>query len=363
MTRELVFRLTGRQHQELRAHLFPGDGLEAVAVLLCGRRAGTLRHCLSVWKVLPLPHAECTRADNRLHWKTDRLVPLLREAAEKDLAVVKVHSHPTGWRDFSRLDDRSDRELFSSVFGWTEGNAPHASVLMLPDGEMVGRGITAEGDFFPLSSICVVGDDIRFWFPAHRDEPLADFTVRNVQAFGRGTTALLGRLSAGVVGCSGTGSPTIEQLQRLNVREIVGVDPDHVGVENLNRIPQARLDDARQRLLKVAVHERAIREAALGPRFIPIGEDLRTSEVIERLAECDVLFGCMDSIEGRHLLSKLASTYCIPYFDVGIRLRRRRGRSGTGERSGALPAARRIEPAQPGCLHAGAIPRRLPAPQ
>jgi hypothetical protein len=37
-TEHLSLSLTGKDHARLRAHLFPGDGLEAVAVALCGRR-------------------------------------------------------------------------------------------------------------------------------------------------------------------------------------------------------------------------------------------------------------------------------------------------------------------------------------
>ena len=41
---------------------------------------------------------------------------------------------------------------------------------------------------------------------------------------------------------------------------------------------------------------------------------------IKRVAECDIVVGCMDGAEGRYLLNKLASFYCLPYFDVGVRL-------------------------------------------
>ena len=38
---DTVFALSGRQHAELHQHLYPGDGQEGVALVLCGRgRAG-----------------------------------------------------------------------------------------------------------------------------------------------------------------------------------------------------------------------------------------------------------------------------------------------------------------------------------
>ena len=65
-----------------------------------------------------------------------------------------------------------------------------------------------------------------------------------------------------VVGCSGTGSPLIEQLARLGVGRIVIVDPDHVETKNLNRIVNSTREDAYLRRPKVEVLARAI--AAMG---------------------------------------------------------------------------------------------------
>ena len=36
---EVALRLTGKQHKVLREHLFPGDGKEAAAIVVAGRRA------------------------------------------------------------------------------------------------------------------------------------------------------------------------------------------------------------------------------------------------------------------------------------------------------------------------------------
>jgi len=45
-----VLAFAGTQHEQLRAHLFPGDGLEAAAVLLCGAaaQAATAQATLSI---------------------------------------------------------------------------------------------------------------------------------------------------------------------------------------------------------------------------------------------------------------------------------------------------------------------------
>lgn len=53
---------------------------------------------------------------------------------------------------------------------------------------------------------------------------------------------------------------------------------------------------------------------------MPIAGNLYDAETVKAVAKCDVLFGCMDSVDGRHLLNKLAVYYLIPYFDVGVKL-------------------------------------------
>src|SRR5262245_15310268 len=145
-------RLSGDQHLALQQHLFPGDGREAVAVLLCGRhKTMDGAHVLAVRELHPIPHAECAvREHGLVHWPTDRVEPLLRKASASGMAMVKAHGHPEGCNWFSPTDDRSDRDLFTSVFGWTDSDDPHASVVMLPDGSMFGRSIGPALEMEPL---------------------------------------------------------------------------------------------------------------------------------------------------------------------------------------------------------------------
>lgn len=245
---------------------------------------------------------------------------LLEVAGERNLALLKVHSHPGGYDDFSDLDDESDRLLFSSVYGWMNNEDPHTSAVMLPDGRMFGRAVNAAGTFESLSHISVVGDDLKIWHSANFVTVLQEFTRRHAQAFGRITVEMLARLSVAVVGCSGTGSPVVEQLARLGVGELVLVDPDRVEEKNLNRITNATMDDVQQKRFKVEVMERAVSNMGLGTKIRKFAKNLFDPEVVRTVAESDILFGCMDSIDGRYLLNRLATFYSLPYFDLGVRL-------------------------------------------
>lgn len=105
-------RLTQAQHGLLQSHLFPGDHKEAVALLLCGRRRGESRHIFTVREVHPVPYADCIiRKEDQVTWDTQHIDALVQRAFNKGLAIVKVHSHPTGNDQFSLVDDESDASI------------------------------------------------------------------------------------------------------------------------------------------------------------------------------------------------------------------------------------------------------------
>ena len=339
MTSDVILRLTGKQKSLLMAHLFPGDGFEAAALLLCGRRRGSERHCLSVMEVIAIPYESCERTADYITWPTAILMPLIQRASKDGLAIVKVHSHPGGFSRFSRVDDVSDKQFFETLSVWTESSEPNASVVVLPDGNMFGRYGDEANRFCPLDMISVAGETVEYW-SNDVEQYVPDFADRHAQVLGEATFGKLRRIRCAVVGCSGTGSPVVEQLFRLGVGELVLVDPDRIGPENLNRIINSRSRHAQQRTLKVELTAQAIEETGLGTTIIALARDLCASEAIEMVATCDVVFGCVDSIYARHVLNKLASTYCIPYFDVGVGIRA----DGKGGISDASIAVHYLQP-------------------
>ncbi len=315
-----ALRMTGAQHNALRSHLFPGDGNEVVALLLCGRRNGETRHIFTVRRVIPVPYEVCDRRPDRITWPTDLVDTLLGEAHENSQAIIKVHSHGEDYRAFSSTDDKSDKALFASITSFLDDKLPHASLIMLPDGELFGRVLADEGRIIGnVESIMVVGDDLLVW-SERSSATIHGFALRHAQAFGSGTVDLLRSLSIAVIGCSGTGSIVIEQLARLGVGRLVLVDPDCVEDKNLNRILNSGKEDAYLERPKVHIAASAVARMGLGQEVLPLASNLITPAAVRRVAECDVVFGCMDGVEGRHMLNRIASFYNLPYFDVGVRL-------------------------------------------
>lgn len=351
----VTLSLTTEQKRVLGSHLFPPDRCEAVAILLCGRRAGDRVHRLVVREVHPIAYDEChERRPDYVSWSTRSLVPLLERANRESLSVVKVHGH-LGYDRFSPVDDRSDRDLFASLPGWIDADVPHGSAVMIDDGRIFGRWSWGARHFEPFERIMVVGDTLQIYFTdsfgGTVTPSVPSFAKRTAQAFGRVTTALLRRLTIVVVGCSGTGSPLIEQLVRLGVGRLVLVDPDFAKIENLNRIIHSTMADVDTQQLKVDLLGAAIERIGLGTEVIRVPKLLFDRSVVQLIAESDVVIGCMDSAEGRKLLNRLATFYVLPYIDLGVKLEA----ADDGEITQVSGAVHYLQPGRSSLLSRGVI--------
>jgi hypothetical protein len=318
---EVSLTFSEQQRQELALHLFPNDGCEAVALVLCGRATHGNKHRLLARRIELIPYAECSvRTPDQVTWSTERLIPLLAEAEKKGMAIVKIHGH-RGFDQFSETDDKSDHVLFPSIHCWLEQGLPHGSAILMDDGRCFGRVVDEYGCFTPFSKVSIVGDDIEIFRDTSSGRvDVPEFGRRVAQTFGQGTYDILANLRIGVVGCSGTGSPVVEQLARNCVGSLVLVDPDHIECKNLNRIYNSTKDDASAGTAKVDVLRRAIFAMGLGTQVEAHTETLFNREVVKALSTCDVVVGCMDSVDGRFALNKIASFYMIPYLDLGVRI-------------------------------------------
>jgi hypothetical protein len=114
ITPHITIRMTEALRSQLQAHLFPGDGLEAAALLLCKpTRLGRLKYLAR--ELLLVPHESCRRERDALTWPGAFVEQALDRAEEEGLAIVAVHSHPGGYFEFSAADDASDRDLMPAM--------------------------------------------------------------------------------------------------------------------------------------------------------------------------------------------------------------------------------------------------------
>lgn len=333
-------RMTEVHYQELYRHLFPGDGLEAMAFLLCRRAYNEGRCVLLVNKVHNFPkEAYLYRDSDRVRIDNRYLLPLLDEAEELGYSMVKCHSHPSGAAWFSDIDDHSDRDVVTSFYQW-QPDGPHASLVMSED-DIVARIVDEEGGFLECLSIVVVGHQIRHF---GRQMPIQNPQVqdRMIIAFGEATYRIFGSLTFGVVGASGTGGLTIESLYRTGAGGIVAIDPEILEGGNLNRVLHSRFIDAEEGSFKVHIAQRNVDETGLGTQITALPLDLKTEEAVRELAWCDVLVGCVDKRGPRLMMNRLSTFYLVPYIDMGVNI----DESGDGDGTAVSAAVHYFRPGQ-----------------
>jgi hypothetical protein len=146
-----------------------------------------------------------------------------------------------------------------------------------------------------------------------------------------------------------------ELLVRAGCRHIVLIDHDVVRKINLNRLLHATIEDARLQTPKVLVLKRAIEALGMECRIDPIQDSILDRDVLRRVAEGDLVIGCVDRDLPRHLLCEAAYRYLLPYIDVGSEI--------GGDEDGIVAVESRTSYIAPGrhCLMCTGVvtPRRL----
>lgn len=327
--------LTAEQHESAMRHLFPGDGFEAAAILVCARTPGP-RLRLLVQSLVLVPHEQCTRAPDFLRWPGSAIEAAIDLAEPDGLSLVLLHSHPGGPFAFSELDDESDRITMQCLFQAID--AIHGSAVMVPGGAVLARFYEPKLTHETAALVSVPGHSLKWWWG---DGSFA----RRPMAFTSEATKELGRLRAGVIGVSGTGSIIAEQAARLGFGEVVLIDFDKIEKKNLNRVLNSTLDDACAGRLKVEVFSRAI-DAYRGAGVAKphVGSIIDRDGVLQA-SQCDVLFCCVDTRDGRQIADLIASSFLIPLFDVGVTIPTRVNSQGGTE---ILDVCARIDYVRPG---------------
>ena len=335
-----LLALCGRDHERLRGHLLPADKLEAAAILLCATSDGA-RPGLFVRSMILVPHSECgVRERDALIWPGQRLAEAQARAEDEGLAMLLIHSHPGDMFQFSRVDDASDLRVLSAARdGWCGSHsATLGSAIMVSDGSIQARTFEEDGRFAVIEEVRVVGDEIQHISP---DRSLA----RRPMAFGDGMGAELRRRRACVIGVSGTGSIIAEQAARLGFGGLVLIDFDTVEDRNLNRILNSTSEDAVFGLAKVEMFSRAVRAYRPDIEVVSIKASILSREAVLAAAECDVIFSCVDSSEGRQVADLIAQAFLIPLVDMGVTIFTRRLADGG---AAVADAVGRIDYVQPG---------------
>lgn len=310
MKRELTLVLPHAVAERIRSHLFPGDGLEAAALVYCTEVRGRRQKWLAR-DILTVPYSACARTADSIAWPGEYLETAIDESEKRGDIVIAIHSHPGGLLAFSCTDDDSDGLVMPAL--WHGTGRASGSAVMTPDGTVLARAYPKGANAIPVDLVLTAAPDVRLCW---HDDITFGQSVSPPMAFGSGMTAWLRRLSVCVIGVSGTGSIVAEQLARLGVGELILIDFDCIEARNLNRIVNASLADCGR--LKVDVIADSIRRHHPECHVVTVPHSLGTRDAVLAASEADLAFSCVDTAEGRHIADRLCAALCIPVTDVGV---------------------------------------------
>jgi molybdopterin/thiamine biosynthesis adenylyltransferase len=304
----------------LTQHLFRDREVERAAYLLCYLSVGQSEKGLLVREVILVGEDDIERAtEHDIVIKQDSYRRVLKRADQLNCCFIFVHSHPDGFPAHSEQDDREELDLFKTAYTRIHNDQLiHGSVVFSNARRPIGRIWFANGKHTFIDRIRVIGN--RFSFFDREQEALFDFATfdRQVRAFGIDLQKLLKRLRIGIVGLGGTGSAVCEELTRLGVGHLILCDPQLFEKSNTNRVYGSSVKDEGKS--KTSIANQNIGHVGFGTiaEILKGGStDLTTAQ---RLKECDIIFGCTDDEWGRAVLSKLAISYFVPVFDMGVEI-------------------------------------------
>jgi len=337
-------RVPGDVHATLMADITQVH--EWAGYLLCGVLREPDRTLLlgREWHAVPASMA-LHGTGHGFSWSPDFDVEMLNQAQRENLACVVLHYHGGSQPDLGHKSDRPTADSLMPFLSSEAGGRPHLfgvvgdhaiNAVAFADGAEVGA----------LHSYTVTSGAMDVWrtrLNGHGATRAEERHDRLVRGFGIEAHARLRRTTVGVVGCGGGGSHVVQQLAYLGVGQLILVDADNVEETNLNRLvgafPPPPSRSGLDRLLgrrkgdvgkpKVAVMERMAR--AVDPTIVvnTLAEGFPSTKTVDALRRADVLVACVDRLQVRDDLNRLAKRYLIPMVDIGIEIALDKG--GPGE--------------------------------
>lgn len=315
-------RISRRDYDLLRTHLFRGTGNEEAAFLIAGSSEHGGAIDLLVREVIPVPaRGLLSQGPGHLEIDPDFMMPIIKRCRVEGWSLIDVHSHPgCGRVGFSFIDDDGDSRLLPKV----KQRVPdrhHASLVF--NRESVNARVWAVDRDEPESAtrVVVVGQPLEVIKMDPRDRhEMGDLSAydRQILMFGSEGQRLLSRTTVAVVGCGGTGSIMVQHLSHLGVGKLVLVDPDRLERSNWSRVVGATEDDVRVRRPKVEIAERQARQAFPAISVEAVEDTVLNESTALRLLDADVLVCCTDTVASRMVLNRLAFQHLRPLVDCGI---------------------------------------------
>jgi len=255
-------------------------------------------------------------SQSHVAFNTRPLREYFRRCEDHSLVFGFAHSHPTGFPDFSEVDDSNELTLLQAIANRNGAGVSLVALLWARE-SWKGRVRAARDPRNAINArhVLVTDRPMRVYHSTF-ERVVDDAYSRQSAAFGAAFVETLRSLRVGVVGAGGTGSAAATLLARSGIGELILVDPDSLEESNLNRVRGATRADVGKG--KAAILDRYIASLGLHTGVAAIDRHVDTPAGVDAIASCDVVFGCTDDQIGREVLTAATYAYAQPYIDVGL---------------------------------------------
>lgn len=325
MTKKVELRFAQAQFDTLYQHLYPGDHQEHAAIVLATlvERPGQTPRAL-VRDVLLAKDGVDYVVSPEGH---GRLLPQFINKAivrcrNERLMYFHVHNHGSDQSvGFSDVDYASHQRGYPALLDIVKG---------MPVGGMVFGYRSLEIDLWwpdktrsRLARCLVVGSRIRRLYSHPREAPKAAYTPsvdRQVLFLGEAGQAQLQSARVAVVGLGGVGSMVVQDLARLGVGSLLLIDSDVLDETNLSRVVTAVADDIKAKPSKTRLSVRYAK--AVNPKVDceTLQDDVAYQDVADKLADCDYIFLCADTMRARLVVNAVVNQHFVPAVQVGSKI-------------------------------------------
>lgn len=315
--------------EELKQLVFADFPKEAAAFALAGIARRPDCNDVIIRRPISIPNQLYNlQHEYRLDLSSAAVNGLIALCESNGLGAVLCHSHPADI-PYSPSDDHGERRVFQALRQFIHPNAPTASLLFYPEGVRARIWPAIEDEPIPVSEILVIGRSVRrisLNTSGVSNHAIPEVYDRQVLALGKEGQNQIMQTKVGIVGVGGTGSPTVEQLTRLGVEDLVLIDHDIFEPSNRSRVYGTFASSYRPRWRRffkgppkkvnlVAKHLMRVNPRA---RIKAIPKNVVLHESATALLDRDLIFLCTDDHWGRSIVNQIAYQYFIPTLNLGV---------------------------------------------
>jgi hypothetical protein len=315
-----ILRIQADVHRRLigdlrRPHAFAGERI-AFCRLRLGNKEGSTPIALvtEAWPVADNHYIDDPMSGARINAAAIRAA--MQDILDSGTGILHVHLHDLpGSTRFGSMDRAEIPRLVESFRG-TDASRVHGMMVLSRDSAEAWLAFPGS-KLLPVSKVAIVGRPMTL---IAQPGALRPKRFLRQSFLGAASDRTVGSARVSIVGLSGGGSHTAQQLAHVGFLDYALFDAQPIEESNLNRLVGATEEDVATGRLKVEIAKRVILQVRGNAHVDAVPQ--RWQDAAELLRTCDVVFGCLDRFDERRQLEISCRRYLIPYIDIGMDVRK-----------------------------------------